>query len=90
MKRRVTSPNWAPPLPCKQALIKQNIKFARASRFFVHIVVVITRLRHESVHFQVSWFLQNLGKRRGWGDQGLFKDKNHFFKDFFPPYFNIE
>ena len=66
MDRRVTSPTWGPPLPCKQALKdpttrrqqkrlqkqqvnKQDNKFARASRFFVHFFAVVARLRRENV-----------------------------------------
>ena len=74
MKRRVTSPTWAPPLPCKQAVIKQNKSLLVHHVFFVHIVVVISRLRHENAHFQVSWFLQNLGNRRG-GDNVFSRTK---------------
>ena len=59
--KRVTSPTWGPPPPCKQALgsddgdgkkkaigLEQNNNFARASRFFVHFFAVAPRLQHES------------------------------------------
>ena len=60
--KRVPSPTWGPPPPCKRALrcsgdekvkknnglIRQNNNFVRASRVFVRFFAVTARLPHEN------------------------------------------
>ena len=92
MKRRVTSPTWAPPLPCKQAVIKQN-----KSLLVHHVFFCTYRCRHFTTTTRkcpLSSFTVLTEFREeeegGGGETTSFQGQKSFFKDFFPPYFNIE
>ena len=81
MKRRVTSPTWAPPLPCKQAVIKQN-----KSLLVHHVFFCTYRCRHFTTTTRkcpLSSFMVRTEFREEDGKR-LFKDKNHFLRTFFP------
>ena len=90
MKRRVSSPTWAPPLPCKQAVIKQN-----KSLLVHHVFFCTYRCRHFTTTTRkcpLSSFmvLTEFREEEGGGGTTSFQGQKSFFKDFFPPYFNIE